>query len=121
VAFSLEWNVPLGAAVLGAAVLGAAVLELPLDEGAAGVVVVVAALAELPVNSAAPIAPPVRVEPTIATAMAVLRMGFMFGGLLLFGTRSLRVDPQPAAGISRDPGSSLGKCSDLQAAPADGP
>jgi hypothetical protein len=73
-AFSFEWNVPgVGAEALGL---------LPDDAGAV-VVGVVAALAELPANSAAPIAPPVRVEPTIATATAAFRMGVMCRLLLL--------------------------------------
>jgi hypothetical protein len=91
--------VPLGA---GAAELPAE-LELPLD--AAGVVVdVVAALDELPVNKAAPIAPPVRVEPTIATATAAFRNGLMLALFLAFltafGPERFGLESNPAAETS---------------------
>jgi hypothetical protein len=68
VAFSLEWNVPLGVA---------AAVELLLDDAAPVLGVVVAAFEELPVKRAAPSAPPMRVEPTIAKPTTALRMGFM--------------------------------------------
>jgi hypothetical protein len=68
VAFSLEWNVPLGAA---------AAVEPLLDEAAAVLGAVVAAFEELPVKRAAPSAPPMRVEPTIARPTTALRTGFI--------------------------------------------
>jgi hypothetical protein len=68
VAFSLGWNVPLGAAAAAGVVAAAAAVLLG---------VVVAAFEELPVKRAAPSAPPMRVEPTIATPTTALRMGFM--------------------------------------------
>jgi hypothetical protein len=107
----LGWNVVLGAAALEPLEAAGAVV--------AGVVAAVeddvAALAELPVNMAAPIAPPMRVEPTSAADTTTLRMGFIPMFSLRGWSRHFRAQAQSAVRTSRSPRSFLGISADFSA------